>query len=383
MGGVAIVEFSGDNVEILRANDRFVEAVGVSETDFQSCRLHFQRCFPALERKQLFSTLRSAAQCGGEAECELRLAGRAEKREPRWLRLCARYLAEGQGSIMFCLSAEDISKRMNQLLDSLSLGQRLADVVENLPYGIMDFCVSDKVELVYFSSRAAEMMGYTRQEFLEAYRSSPLGGIHPEDLRFFVANLCFLLKGEISVLNHQMRLLCRDGSSRLMRLVGRVVHKDSAGVWYVSTLLGPVEYPDSYGDVVSDLPGGRGATREIIPLGIMQYTVEGDTRRLTDFNDVAWQIFGYSSRREYLDEVRCKSKIKDTYPEDVPLVEAKIQEVLHTDRQITFEHRILRRNGTLGWVRVMLRKIVTPAGGEVIQCGFTDITEQINHRRSQ
>ena len=61
----------------------------------------------------------------------------------------------------------------------------------------------------------------------------------------------------------------------------------------------------------------------------------------------------------------------------------KIQEVLHTDRQITFEHRILRRNGTLGWVRVMLRKIVTPAGGEVIQCGFTDITEQINHRRSQ
>ena len=44
---------------------------------------------------------------------------------------------------------------------------------------------------------------------------------------------------------------------------------------------------------------------------------------------------------------------------------------------------LLRRNGTLGWVRVMLRKIVTPAGGEVIQCGFTDITEQINHRRSQ
>ncbi len=118
VGGAAIIEYHKDQVEILRANDRFYEEIRTTREAYAESQLHTLDRFTAEGRAAFVAMLERTIQTGDEAESEIESRPHTLDGEGYWTRNRSRLIAINGESHMFYLSTENITdrKRMEEEL---------------------------------------------------------------------------------------------------------------------------------------------------------------------------------------------------------------------------------------------------------------------------
>ena len=219
VGGAAIIELTGDNVEALRVNDRCLEQLQVTREHYEPLMLHVQDPLTPPSRERLLSTLREAERTGRETGCELCLLERDAAGQERWLKCRARLLSRNVGSDLFYITVDDISQSKRLKAEADKQHAYLHSLYEAIPFAVMQFVVKDeRLELQSFNERAWRFFGY---ESVEAFRrglrdTSVPFCVHPDDVRRVRESEHELIGGE-SELSYDYRVLRSRGETRWVR----------------------------------------------------------------------------------------------------------------------------------------------------------------------
>lgn len=109
-----------------------------------------------------------------------------------------------------------------------------------------------------------------------------------------------------------------------------------------------------------------------IPCGVAQFTM-GKEPKLLHYNDSCIKIFGYSGREEFENAVK-EDLCRVVYPGDIDFFSRMLEKVNQIGKRADYELRILRGDGTVGYISEMMEAVTNHIGEKVIQVTFLDIT---------
>lgn len=381
VGGAAILEFDGRQVEALRLNDKYFDVLGTTREAYLNCQLCILDRFYPGYRELFIQALKSAIELGRETQCELRSTPFQPGGADIWTLVRVRYLARNVTRYTFYVSVENITERKELMMKNLRLSRELTTVMQNVPGGILNFEITDHIRITYFNDTAAGMFGYGRREFARQFAGDPLRAVHPDDVRQCKMEIKCALHGRKPLLSYKFRHICKDGSWRWVQLTGRIMYRGSHSILASAILI------DIHKQVQIELLNKAQAAElekqrlylhslyNMVPCGIIQYAVERRGLTLLSCNDAAWRMFGYDNK------VQCISRIGRTgwlgilHPDDAPLVSEGIRRAVKDGEFVELAHRALRMDGEILRLRMLMQKIRASDGSDVLQCVFTHIAE--------
>ncbi len=111
VGGECIVEYSGGNVEIVRANEAFFNELGTTRKIYADRVTHAIDDLDKENRETFISMLEDAIKTGGESECEVMERMQYCDNMAQWTHNRARVLAQNKGSYLLYIATENITAR--------------------------------------------------------------------------------------------------------------------------------------------------------------------------------------------------------------------------------------------------------------------------------
>lgn len=380
VGGAAIIEYDGNNVEALRLNDMFFEVLDTTRERYAGKQLHMQERFDEKNRRIFLSAIREAIETGHESNCDLCSMPLDDQDGWRWTKARMRLLAQDGGRYLLYLAVEDLTPLMQ-------LTEHLTTVMDSVPGGILDFELTDRIRTVYFNDITATMFGYSRDEYEKLFAETPLSVVHPDDLLDIQVKVDAVSHGKSQELETVYRHKCADGGWRWVHLSGHVVRRKGDRLFASGILMDiddQVRKEQVAKKQAEDLERQRISAQvlyDTIPCGIMQFSVAANgegTSGLISFNDTAWKIYGYESRMQYVEAVHDTCKLKDVYPDDLQAMQELVASVCRGEpgKRMDCDHRIVRVDGNVRWVNALFQKMRYSGGDEVMQVVFSDITER-------
>lgn len=120
VGGAATMEYRGGNLEALRINDRYIQALGTTRAAYFSTQTHILDHIQEDSRPLYVDMLERAIASGQSAECEVLSKPFSQDGKPFWIHNRAHVLASSGDSYLFYIATENISQ-----LKELERGGRL------------------------------------------------------------------------------------------------------------------------------------------------------------------------------------------------------------------------------------------------------------------
>ena len=113
--------------------------------------------------------------------------------------------------------------------------RKVDEVSEYLPGGFFIYHADAKEELISFNMELMRLYGCdTEAEFRELTGNSFRGMVHPDDLELVESNISSQIEKENDIDYVEYRIICKDGTVKLVRDYGRFVHTELYGdVYYV------------------------------------------------------------------------------------------------------------------------------------------------------
>ncbi|MCI2058646.1 MAG: EAL domain-containing protein [Oscillibacter sp.] len=183
VGGAVILQRTGDELEMLRANDEFFKTLHTTREDYLPAMLHVWRRFSPDGRKTYNAMLDKAAR-GEEARCDLRSLPVSDGHRD-WTRNRAKLLAKNGASEIFYVLVENITAEKAAQEELSRQKSLLSRLYNGVPCGIVDYLAEDgKLRIANFNDTAWKMSGFrNRQEFERNYgKSRGCSMVHPDDL---------------------------------------------------------------------------------------------------------------------------------------------------------------------------------------------------------
>jgi PAS domain S-box-containing protein len=109
-----------------------------------------------------------------------------------------------------------------------------------------------------------------------------------------------------------------------------------------------------------------------IPGGVAIYRVS-DIFETLYVSDGVPEMIGYTAE-EYRERIRRDAR-EMIFREDLSLVKAKVREAIDSRETVQFEFRVQHRNGSVVWVRVLIRWIGEEEGLPLLHCAFHNISD--------
>ncbi len=213
VGGAIILQRSGNQLEMLRANEEFFEVLHTTREEYFPAMLNVWSRFDDANRKKYNDMLDKAAKGEENVKCDI-LSCSLSGKQCEWTRNRAKLLANNAGNEIFYVSVENVTAEktaQEQLVQQKNMLDRLYNGV---PCGIVDYIVvENKPVVVNFNDTAWKMAGYkNREEFCHeacATQWKPL--VHEEDIQPMLVKVREALKNKGSITT-ECRIVRQDGS---------------------------------------------------------------------------------------------------------------------------------------------------------------------------
>lgn len=178
------------------------------------------------DRAALHEAILRAVRDRGDSESELRFrsGGRG-----RWIRVRIRLLSRAGNLSNLYLLAEETTQEQ-------ALRDRLAATRDTIPGGLAFYEVADRIRLLDFSDAAADMIGYTREEYQARTLDDAFAVVHPED-RARVEAVAAELDAGASRSSCTMRAMRGDGEVAWLHLSASTMYRDETALYVVAVLI--------------------------------------------------------------------------------------------------------------------------------------------------
>lgn len=331
VGGAHIVEFDGENLESLRANDSFFEILGCTREEYADNQLHLMdRLYPE-SRSILRETLEEAAETGKETQCELQSYPFRKGEADIWLLNRIRFLSRSGPNYVFYISIENVTEHRE--LEKIRL--RLENIVNNVPAGIGIYEWGETVKPIYVSDRTCRMFGFTREEYEKRIADGMPINFLPDKTQYEKKEVILRSGLPFDALMPAER---KDGLHFWLRLVASFVERKGAPPLVYATLFDVTkqhEKDEEYQALIGSLPGG-----------ILRYSA--DDGKITTVSRGLLEMLGYT--RAEFDEKFGGVFDRLVYSADRERVLREIDEQIQENGSLDHcEYRIEMKDGSLRW----------------------------------
>lgn len=283
-----------------------------------------------------------------------------------WLVRIRPYYENSQKSGSVLVTMFDITKRLEAAKFEL---KRLTDSV---PGGVLRMRYDAELMISYANDSFYSMTGYTPEEIRRNFHNRYNRMIASPDWELLKTKLDALTTtGQI--LKGEYRVVCKDGSL-LWNSVQAVLFRQN-DVIELQCIIMDISLIKEYEQQLKKERDYYNSLYENVVCGIVQYRNDDNTLHCHNANEEAIRILGFSSMEEF------RSQQKQTLPEvgygeDMEKVTQKLLSLKKPDECVSFEHRVLCRDGQIRWVSGAAKMVTTPTGEMLIQSTFMDVTEE-------
>ena len=371
VGAAAIAEYDSRTLEIARANHQFAELFGMLDDLDAAERIRKDLLTQLLDedRAALHEAILRAVRDRGDSESELRFrsGGRG-----RWIRVRIRLLSRAGNLSNLYLLAEETTQEQ-------ALRDRLAATRDTIPGGLAFYEVTDRIRLLDFSDAAADMIGYTREEYQARTLDDALAVVHPED-RARVEALAAELDAGASRSSCTMRAMRGDGEVAWLHLSASTMYRDETALYVVAVLIDVTNEKENEQRLKaqSEL---QCRLSDSVPCGIVRYTVD-DEPRVLFVNRTGCEIFGYADFAAYRAGT-AGGKIVPIHDDDDELHAKTVAALKAGAAPIGFTYRFVRSDGSMGWIEGTSALERDIDGRTVVQSAFLDVSDRQQKRYEQ
>ncbi|MCH4213756.1 MAG: EAL domain-containing protein [Atopobiaceae bacterium] len=382
VGGAAIVEDDGDNLEVPRTNDRFYETLGTTADEFAGHALHLFGAVEPESRATLRDALEATRASGDQAACKIKVMPLRTGGDPVWLRVWVRYLSHNMNQHIYYLSIDNITEQTVLLEKNTKLSQDLTFVMSTLPGGIAYFDHDGTTTSeTFFSVSTAGMFGFTTDEYRERFSDDITQAFHPDDQEAFSTYIEEVLKDPEHLHTVRCRHMLKGGGWQWLQITGRATH----------TGQGATEVANIYLDIDQQVANEQALKKQTdklerqgtflehmfdsVPCGIIELLPNEDGAfDLIMCNQAAWKMGGWPDADWLRRHLAMPESLTEIMGKDAHLFRESVEQAYHEDSVVAFDQRMIRADGSMGWVHNQMQSATSLDGHHVVQCVFTDIT---------
>ena len=364
VGGAAIFGFEGDDVETLRVNERFFDAICADRERFNN------GCFSIFDdlneenRQKIRDTFADAASEGEEKNCEVMYV--RDNGEEVYVCFRVRCLASNGDKHLMYTMVENITERVQLVKNNIRLTNRITDIINKVPAGIVDIEVAgDTLHLLYHNSYMPEVCGYTPEEYDRVVMPDLMPTIHPDDIKVIADAIKLAKEQQPKKATVRYRHKTADGSYRWIAAQFAVTHVISGRI-YVTAIV------DDIDDMVAmetrlAIQEKRyerqrvlmGSAFSNIPCPILQFyhSEKDDAFLLVNCNEAACGLFGYPDIDEFKKEINGKKSMISS--EDEKEFLSAVAAILSGEKEKEdVEVNIKKRDGSKQLVKDCVTRVV-------------------------
>ncbi|MBT9775081.1 PAS domain-containing protein [Clostridium sp. MCC353] len=266
----------------------------------------------------------------------------------------------------------DITEKKREEDSAKALKELLQVTFSSIPCGLCVYRHDGKKILPLFHNPAFySIMGYSEENIRNVEQSTSFLGVHPEDLERLVEAVKQAVR--CSGLVHQTYRVFNDRKQeyRWIHLEGSVKTQPDG----TKLLYGVYSDVSDQQRLEKELAAANEKLQDIInaiPGGVAIYKIR-DIFETVYFSDGVPALTGYSVE-EYKELCR-RDAAEMTYPEDTPMVMAKVMEAVQNHGVVDCEFRKRHRDGHIIWVRVQAKVIGEENGYPLLYCIFHNISD--------
>lgn len=283
-----------------------------------------------------------------------------------WLVRIRPYFENSQKSGGLLVTMFDVTKRLEAAKFEL---KRLTDSV---PGGVLRLRYDEELVIDYANDSFYAMTGYSsgeiREHFHNRYNRLMDSGDW-EELKKEIAGL----ETTGQVLKAEYRIIRKDGLP-LWNSIQAVMFRDKVSV-ELQCIIMDISLVKAYEKRLKKERDYYNALYQNVVCGIVKYENLDNTLYCQDANSEAIGILGFSSMEEFRDQDK-QNLPNFCHPEDTECITEKLLSLKKEGECVSFEHRIVSKNGEIRWISGAAKMVATPAGKLLIQSTFMDITEE-------
>ncbi len=389
VGGAAIMEYDGVELESLRINERYLEELHTTNEAYHTHRKGLLQHIHEEHRSVLLEAMRQAEQTGKQQQCEFMVRAVPPNEGYIWLHVHIRFLARNMNHLIYYFDITNTTSQQQLMANYLRLNDEMTAIINNVPGGIIHFELKEnKARIVYCNDGVPELFGYDQVEFIRRFSEDPSQALHPDDRQKLMPMLYQAINdADGSEHSFRYRTRMKNGGWRWTQMYAQKLN-NKQGKQFVTAIVISVDELAEKDLLVSEL------TRELkkkshylqtlyqtVPCAIMRYTLHANGQcELLRYNEAAWQLLGYDNELQYQNAIFDGNTLRNTHPEDLLLVRNNIRMMVEGETSRIFEHRIIREDGGLRWVQLMIKRFRYEGEEDTLLAVFTDITDQVKNQ---
>ncbi len=228
VGAAAIIEWSGDKLELLQLNNLYLKEIGTSRAEYSQYQKDILQRIEEKSRPALIEAMAQAVKTKEMEFCEVEVLPLGAEKETFWLRIRLVHLSNTATGDIFFAGVENIDFRMHLLELTTTLSEQLASILGNVPYGVIMLENKDgKFYTKYVNEPAAQLAGYGQGEFRAKVNESLFDLFKTDGHKDFKTFLNEQFISDIPTFSENFKIVCKDNSEKEIQFTGNVINQSN------------------------------------------------------------------------------------------------------------------------------------------------------------
>lgn len=228
VGAAAIIEWSGDKLELLQLNNLYLKEIGTSRAEYSQYQKDVLQRIAEKSRPAIIEAMAQAVKTKRMEFCEIEVLPLGTEKESFWLRIRLVHLSNTATGDIFFAGVENIDFRMHLLELTTTLSEQLASILGNAPCGFIMLENNDgKFYTKYVNENAARIAGYEQSEFRAKVNESIFDLFVSKKHKDFQAFLNEMLTANTPAFSEDIKIVCKDNTQKVIRFKGNVINQSN------------------------------------------------------------------------------------------------------------------------------------------------------------
>ncbi|MCR5431601.1 MAG: EAL domain-containing protein [Lachnospiraceae bacterium] len=365
VGGAAIVGFERGDVEALRVNEKFFDAIGADRESFNDGDFSIVDGMSPEDKEKLINTFISAAQEGEEKSCEVLYI--RDGGEDVYVCFRARCLESSGDKYLLYIMVDNITERMQLLKNNIRLTNRISDIMNKVPAGIVEFEIAgEEIHLLYHNNYLPGIYGYTPEEYDKVVMPNVFSTFHPDDMAGIMELAQEARENGRTKASMRFRHTTSSGEYKWASADFVVTHIISGRI-YVTAIVEDIDERVAMEKRLAIQEKRYERQRLLmdaafasIPCPVMQFyhSSKDDAYLLVNCNEAVCRLFGFDDVDELKKEINGKKKAYIEDSEDGSFYKAAEELVAGAAQEKEVEITLTSKDGTVKKVKDMMSRVV-------------------------
>ena len=228
VGAAAIIEWSGDKLELLQLNNLYLKEIGTSRAEYSQYQKDVLQRIAEKSRPAIIEAMAQAVKTKRMEFCEIEVLPLGTEKESFWLRIRLVHLSNTATGDIFFAGVENIDFRMHLLELTTTLSEQLASILGTAPCGFIMLENNDgKFYTKYVNENAARIAGYEQSEFRAKVNESIFDLFVSKKHKDFQAFLNEMLTANTPAFSEDIKIICKDNTQKEIRFTGNVINQSN------------------------------------------------------------------------------------------------------------------------------------------------------------